>query len=116
MRFDDGELLQVRLDHCELVSDAPVKMKVAKRDRQIQPTSRPNEADCQPASASNEADEDEVGDDDYEVGEILSRRSRQWRGGSRIEYRVRWQGFGEAADTWEPVDHLGGARRLWCDR
>ena len=38
-----------------------------------------------------------------EVAVIVGRRKR----GGRDEYRVRWQGYGEYYDTWEPVDHLG---------
>ena len=45
-------------------------------------------------------DEDEV--DDFVVKSILAKRTRQ----GKLEYRVRWLGYGEDDDTWEPKRNL----------
>ena len=42
---------------------------------------------------------------DYEVAEILGKRLNK----DKMEYQVRWKGYGADADTWEPVSHLDGA-------
>eukprot|EP01052_Picozoa_sp_SAG31_P044736 SAG31_NODE_7907_length_1568_cov_1.371001_2_plen_168_part_01 len=47
---------------------------------------------------------------DYEVDQIVAKRGR----GARTQYRVRWEGYSEADDTWEPLAHLhsDGAKAL----
>ena len=49
-------------------------------------------------SGSDEEDDE----DEYEVELIVQARGR----GSGRRYRVRWQGFTEDHDTWEPAEHL----------
>ena len=46
-------------------------------------------------------------EDVFEVEAILDRRTSSAGG---TEYLVRWAGFGEADDTWEPPAHIAGAR------
>ena len=41
----------------------------------------------------------------FDVEKIVGKRYE----GGRNEYRVRWKGFAEDDDTWEPVANLGGA-------
>ena len=49
----------------------------------------------------------EVDDEDiYEVDEIIDCRPRQ-DGAEGVEYRIRWKGYDEADDTWEPPENLG---------
>ena len=49
-------------------------------------------------------DVDEEEDIEYGVEEILdSRRNR-----GKVYYRVRWEGYAEQDDTWEPIDVLDG--------
>ena len=54
------------------------------------------------AAAAAAASEEPV----YEVATVLDRRTGA---GSSVEYRVRWLGFGEADDTWEPEPMLSSA-------
>ena len=41
----------------------------------------------------------------FEVAEILNKRLNK----DKVEYQVRWKGYGADADTWEPVSHLDTA-------
>ena len=47
-------------------------------------------------------DEDEMDELLFVVEKIIN--SCQVRG--QVQYRVRWQGFEEESDTWEPIEHL----------
>ena len=40
----------------------------------------------------------------YTVQSIVSKRGG--RGGKKVEYLVRWKGYGSDDDTWEPIDSL----------
>ena len=49
----------------------------------------------------------------YHVERLVDRRTRR---GGRVEYLVRWRGYGEEDDTWEPRAHLlAGAGRMVRD-
>ena len=50
--------------------------------------------------------EDIEGEEEWEVEEILDERVRK----GKTEYYVRWKGFNEAYDTWEPEEHMRNAR------
>ena len=43
----------------------------------------------------------------YEVKKIVAHRLKN----GQYTYRVRWTGYTEADDTWEPEEHLDGAER-----
>ena len=51
------------------------------------------------------------GDEEWEVQEILSERKR----GRGTQFYVRWKGFSEAHDSWEPERHLLHARDAIAD-
>jgi hypothetical protein len=48
------------------------------------------------------------GDEEYEVEKIL--KSRRTGRGKRLQYYVRWKGYGPNDDTWEPVENLQHAQ------
>ena len=43
-----------------------------------------------------------ITDDTYEVEKILAKRTNK----GRTEYRIRWKGYSEKDDTWEPTENL----------
>lgn len=50
--------------------------------------------------------EDSSGPEEYEVERVL--RSRVVRGKEQL--LVKWKGFGDFENSWEPVDNLANAR------
>ena len=42
----------------------------------------------------------------FEVDRLLDKRVRRYGRGRRVEYLVRWLGYGPEDDTWEPVAHI----------
>ena len=46
------------------------------------------------------------GEEEYEVGEILSHRERRIGRGTRREYLVQWLGYSSLHNTWEPLGNL----------
>ncbi|KAJ3067119.1 hypothetical protein HK102_007489 [Quaeritorhiza haematococci] len=46
----------------------------------------------------------------FEVSHIISKRIKPRT--NRIEYLIRWKGYGAEDDTWEPVENLGGCWEL----
>jgi transposase InsO family protein len=47
-------------------------------------------------------------DDTYEVEKILGKRARK----GKIEYLVKWVGYDESENTWEPTHHLNCPERV----
>lgn len=43
-----------------------------------------------------------------QVESIIGKRQRQ----GKIEYLIRWKGFGQGEDSWEPVKNLQGCQEL----
>jgi hypothetical protein len=42
----------------------------------------------------------------FRVDSLLDKRTRRYGRGQRVEYLVRWLGYGPEDDTWEPVPHI----------
>ena len=53
-------------------------------------------------------DDVEVKDEEYEAEKILDTRKQD----GRIEYLVKWKGYDNSENTWEPAKHLMNAQRL----
>ena len=87
----DG-LIPVELSHGETINIRPSELVEGGRSGDDSPT-------------------DAEGDDsELEVDKIVNSRYNKKR--QRVEYRVRWLGYSERDDTWEPVEHLGNAEQL----
>jgi Chromo (CHRromatin Organisation MOdifier) domain len=51
-----------------------------------------------------------TGHEEWEVENILaSRRKGRWK---RLQYLIRWKGFSEAHDSWEPPENLENAHKV----
>ena len=50
------------------------------------------------------------GEEEYEVQEVLSHRDRRVGRGTRREYLVRWRGYSDLDNTWEPSGNLQNAQ------
>jgi hypothetical protein len=48
----------------------------------------------------------------FEPFVVLWGQASRVSGSGVVEYRVRWEGFGAASDTWEPREHLDGNSEL----
>lgn len=51
-------------------------------------------------------------EEEYEVEQILAHRSVKKGRRSIKEYLIKWKGYGPEENTWEPQNHLDGAREL----
>lgn len=46
------------------------------------------------------------GDEEWEVEEVLGERTRR----GRLQFYIRWKGYSEAYDSWEPEEHVEHAQ------
>ena len=64
----------------------------------------------QPAVSTSSADDTDSEAEDFEVEEIVDHRPKgEGRTNRKVEYRVKWVGYGPKNNTWEPFENLEGA-------
>lgn len=71
------------------------------------------DAEAAPVSDDNEAEDSmssipDSDEQEYTVERILAQRFKH----GRVEYQVKWAGYGDADNTWEPVENLAGTKAL----
>lgn len=44
--------------------------------------------------------------DEYEVEAVIGKREKKSKDGVKVKYLIRWKGWGEEGDTWEPEETL----------
>ena len=70
---------------------------------------RPHPKDQIPSRAPTNPPSVEVeGEEEFEVAEVLDARMKR----RKLEYLVRWKGYDDANNTWEPEDNLANAQEL----
>merc|ERR1712184_211984 len=52
---------------------------------------------------NSSADEEEPGEGEFEVESIADRRCKK---GGKIEYLIKWKGYEDDSNTWEPKENL----------
>ena len=52
------------------------------------------------------------GRNEYEVERIIDRRVRRYGRNERVEYLIKWKGYDNYENTWEPLSNLTGAAEL----
>ncbi len=91
-----------------------------KRKEQAKSTNEDTKAAAPPAkkrtasSKSAERPGPDIIDDEphYEVDHIRGHRIQKTADGPVDEYLVAWKGWPRSSDTWEPVEHLEGAKAI----
>lgn len=61
------------------------------------------------SAAEGEEEDDEEDEEECEEDEYIVEAIRDWRHNlreKRREYLIKWKGYAEAENTWEPEDHL----------
>lgn len=81
----------------DLVADLPAAAPAA-----VNSNDASHEAAASAQSTEEDDDDDEV-DQVYEVEKVVGMRKRR----TRIEYLLKWKGYPESENTWEPVENLG---------
>jgi len=93
-------------DDVEVISSSSVEQR--KRKGRTSPTSKKRKS--QPVAAAGEDDADDHGDaqvetseDQHEVERVVGKRIGK---GGRLEYKVKWVGWADRHNSWEPLDCL----------
>jgi hypothetical protein len=100
----------------QVISDNAYKLKLTPPFRKVHPVFHVSllrrclrdEISERPQPSHPDPEIDEEGEKVYEVESLLD--SRLHRG--RLQYLVRWKGFGPEHNSWEPEVNLGGAKRM----
>jgi hypothetical protein len=68
-----------------------------------------SDSDYETANDNSEYETDDNGSDEYEVDNIISHKGNSIR---NIRFRIRWKGYTENDDTYEPIGNLHNCKEL----
>ncbi|KZO91097.1 hypothetical protein CALVIDRAFT_558362 [Calocera viscosa TUFC12733] len=66
------------------------------------------ESEADRTEADSQPEEEDEEDGGFEVDEILNVRRQRGKNGA-LQYYVRWKGYGQESDSWEPEENTEGA-------
>jgi hypothetical protein len=87
------------------ISDTNYKLSLPK-GMKIHPVFHISLLEPAPKDARLQTDVETEDNNEYEVEQILNKRTR----GTKTEYLIKWKGYAHAENTWEPEEHLGNAK------
>jgi hypothetical protein len=102
MRRLDNGTIETRLVNVRRMKPYTEPNQLARAAQRISNESGNENTENDGTGENSDGEESREDDDEYEVEEI--RGKRIYRG--KVQYLVKWKGYGENEKTWEPLEHL----------